>query len=283
VFVIANLGQGITSVLPDWPARRSDKADGARIARLIERRGVSRLLLNPALVAKLADHGIPAQVHSIFTGGGPVYPDVVHRIVAARPDLRLVCVYGSTEAEPIAEMAAKDISPADWAAMAAGQGLLAGHPVFAARVRIVDDEIQVAGNHVVQGYLDPARDAETKVRDAQGTLWHRTGDAGRIDADGRLWLLGRIGARVGELWPFPIEVAARGWPGVRRAALADVDGRPALVIEGHRQNIGLWQASAAALSIDQVRVVDRLPMDRRRGSKVDMAALRKMLDANASR
>lgn len=277
VFVVANLGQGITSVLPDWPVKRIDKANGAAIARLCQRHGVTRLLLNPALVEKLAVAGLPDTIRAVFTGGGPVYPDLMRRVMAQRADLRFFAVYGSTEAEPIAEVAVAAITPADFAAMDAGAGLLAGPPVSAARVRIVADEIQVAGDHVVQGYLDPARDAETKLRDGDGALWHRTGDAGYFDAAGRLWLLGRLGGKVGGLWPFAAEVAARGWPGVRRAALASRQGAPVLAVEGDSAHLPDWQARAAAIGITHVAVLPALPMDRRHGSKIDMKRLAERL------
>jgi acyl-CoA synthetase (AMP-forming)/AMP-acid ligase II len=273
VFVVANLGQGITSVLPDWPVRRMDKATGARIARLIERHRVTRLLLNPALVERLADAGIPRSVRAVFSGGGPVFPDLIRKLRAARPDIDFVAVYGSTEAEPIAEVAARDIAPEDLAAMESGHGLLAGAPVAGASVRLVDDEIQVAGGHVVQGYLDPARDAESKVRDGDGTLWHRTGDAGRFDEAGRLWLLGRLRNRVGEVWPFQAEVAARGWSGVRQAALVELDGQPAIAIEGDVAHLASWQQRGKALGLGAVLPVERMPMDKRHGSKIDMGAL----------
>lgn len=116
VFVVANLGQGITSVLPGWPARRMDKADG----RLIARHKVTRLLLNPALAERLVRVGIHDQVHAIFTGGGPVLPQVTRQVMSEWPDMRFVAVYGSTEAEPIAEIDARDISAADFEAMADG-------------------------------------------------------------------------------------------------------------------------------------------------------------------
>ena len=273
VFVVANLGQGIASVLPDWPARRLDKASPARIARLIERHGVTRLLLNPELVSRIADHGIPASVSTVFTGGGPVFPDLLRKVRGCRPDLSFVAVYGSTEAEPIAEIAAQHISPADYLAMAEGKGLLAGPPVKGAQVRIVDDEIQVSGNHVVQGYLDPSRDSESKVRGPDGTLWHRTGDAGYFDGLGRLWLLGRVGGRVGHIWPFAVEAAARSWPGVRRAALAGAADAPVLAIEGNRLEFSQWRERAQALGIASVVWLRAIPMDKRHGSKVDTASL----------
>ena len=277
VFVVANLGQGITSVLPDWPARKLHEASGKRIARLIKRHNVTRLLLNPELVMRLADHGVPQGVRAVFTGGGPVFPDTIRKIRDARSDLDLVAIYGSTEAEPIAEISASEISPDDFAAMLDGKGLLAGRPVAGARVRIVEDEIQVSGEHVVKGYLDASRDVETKVRDADDVLWHRTGDAGYLDQQGRLWLLGRLGAKVGSLWPFAIETAARSWPGVHRAALIAVDGAPVLALEGDQHHSADWRSRAEAFGIASTVSLRAIPMDKRHGSKVDLARLQKFL------
>jgi olefin beta-lactone synthetase len=219
----------------------------------------------------------------LVTGGGPVFPDLVQRLLGRAPEMRVVSVYGSTEAEPIAHADANEIGEEDWTAMRNGAGLLAGTPASGARVRIVDDEILVAGDHVVQAYLDPAHDASTKVRDKDGTVWHRTGDGGRFDGQGRLWLRGRLKARVGSLWPFEVEAPARFWPGVRLAALAEVGETPVLAIEGDKTRLGDWQSAARALGIDQVIPVRRIPLDRRHGSKVDQAALTRRLRRTLSR
>ena len=276
VFVVANLGRGVTSVLPNWRLSRPLAADARAIRRHATQAGVTRLLLSPAIAELLADE-VPRGVHTLFVGGGPVFPDLLDRLRTRAPALRIVAVYGSTEAEPIAHIDWAEASDADRAAIRDGAGLLAGHVAPAARVRIVDEEIQVAGEHVVSGYLDPARDASTKVRDDHGTVWHRTGDAGRFDAEGRLWLLGRVEGRVGSLRPFPIETAARGWPGVRRAALAGVDGRAVLAVEGDAAYLPDWRARFAALGGADVRHVRRLPLDRRHGSKVDLPRLLALL------
>lgn len=273
VFVLANLGSGVTSVLPNWPLRRPQRAKAAAIRAHLVRHGVTRLLLPPALAELLADAPLPASVDRLFTGGGPIYPDLVDRLTAASPALTIVAVYGSTEAEPIAECALSALAQEDRAAMAAGAGLLAGYPVAGIAVRIADDEIQVAGGHVVQGYLDPDDDAATKLRDADGTIWHRTGDGGRFDALGRLWLRGRLAGRAGGLWPFEIEVAARGWPGVRRCALVPVDGLPVLAIEGDARHAAAWQANAATLDVARIVTLAKLPLDRRHRSKIDYASL----------
>lgn len=105
-------------------------------------------------------------LHTVFTGGGPVKPALVGRLQGRRPGSRIVSVYGSTEAEPIADLDWAEVGDGDRAAMAGGAGLLAGVPVEGPALRIVEGEIWVAGAHVNAHYLDPAMEAGTKVREA---------------------------------------------------------------------------------------------------------------------
>ncbi len=277
VFVLANLGMGVTSVLPLAPLRQPEQVDALRLATQMRLAGVTRLQAPPAVCDRLSALTAPPVLRAIFTGGGPVFPDLLDRLVEQFPKAAVHAVYGSTEAEPIAHLAAKDVAEADQAAMLAGGGLLAGWPVPEVRLQLVDDEILVAGPHVNEGYLDPVRDSESKTRDADGTVWHHTGDAGRLDESGRLWLLGRHRARAGALYPFQAEAAARAWPGVRQAALAAVDGRAVLAIAGEKSRLAEWTAAAASLGAVEVRQVGQIPLDRRHGSKVDYPRLLAML------
>ena len=194
---------------------------------------------------------------------------------AAAPTTELVLVYGSTEAEPIAHIAAGTLADADREAMRTGAGLLVGPPSPGVRVRIIDDEIVVTGDHVNKGYLDPADDATTKLT-LDGETWHRTGDAGRLDTQGRLWLLGRLSARCGPIFPFAAETAARSWPGVRQAALVRMGERAVLAIAGDDGQQGVWVAEARRLGEVTVVPVGEIPLDRRHRSKVDDAALRRL-------
>ncbi len=271
VFVLVGLVAGRCSILPNWKLSRQEDVTGADLVNWVNLSGATRLLLPPALCERLVAVGVPDGVTDVFTGGGPVFPDVMRKLAT---QCRVTAVYGSTEAEPIAEIAANEISQADWAAMAAGDGLLVGAPVSVVDLRLQDDEVWVAGAHVNEGYLNPADDAANKVKDG-GRIWHRTGDAGRLDAAGRLWLLGRHSARVtwrdGWLYPFQIEVAARLWDGVRRAALVEISGIPVLAVEADRQ--GDWPVPEGL----DIRLVDAIPMDARHGSKVDLAALKAKL------
>ena len=242
---------------------------------------------------------------ALYTGGAPVFPGLLARLQALAPQAEVVAVYGSTEAEPIAEIPFRDMAPADLDAMRAGSGLLAGPPVHPEiTLRVIRNtwgtplapmdgiafnamactageagEIVVTGDHVLKGYLDGHGDEETKFR-VDGRIWHRTGDAGRLDDQGRLWLLGRCSARIqgpaGDLWPFAVECAALQVPGVKRAALAQKDGRRLLAVEGDPDFDALAKTLAWA-ALDAQIPVRQVPLDRRHNAKVDYPALEALL------
>ncbi|KAB2845862.1 MAG: AMP-binding protein, partial [Hyphomicrobiaceae bacterium] len=235
-----------------------------------------RLLIPPSVAALLVKASAPPPLEAVFTGGGPVFPHLLKALTRWAARAQVHAVYGSTEAEPIAHVAASEISKEDYSSMASGKGLLAGRPVQEVALRFLDDEILVAGRHVNEGYLDPSDDSETKIRE-NGRTWHRTGDLGRLDEHGRLWLLGRRAGRIGGLNPFAVECAALAWPGVEGAALASVGGEPVLALCGDLSRQEEWRFLARTLSIKSVRHLSRIPLDRRHNSKVDYVRLQRQL------
>jgi acyl-coenzyme A synthetase/AMP-(fatty) acid ligase len=277
VFILSNLAAGAASVIPVGNLRRPAQLNGAALRRQMARHAVNRVIAPPAVCARIVEDAaaLPA-LSAMFTGGGPVFPNLLHAMRRAAPGARILAVYGSTEAEPIAHVAYDEIGQQDWADMAAGAGLLTGRPVPQIRLEIEDAEIRVAGAHVNAGYLDPAHDASTKVRRG-GQVWHWTGDAGRLDGEGRLWLLGRHEARAGALFPFAVETAALSWPGVRQAALLPGAPRAQLAVAGARLDMADLSRRARALGpVDLVRV-GQVPLDRRHNSKVDYTRLGRIL------
>jgi acyl-CoA synthetase (AMP-forming)/AMP-acid ligase II len=306
IFALANLASGQTVLIPDADIRRPGSiAPGPVLAQIAAYRPRSAVA-SPALFERLAEGcaagaGTLEGLEAIFTGGAPVFPQLLAQLQDLAPQARVVAVSGSTEAEPIAEIAYGEMDGADLAAQRGGKGLLAGAVVPGIDLAILPDrwgkalpamspaelaalqlpadaagEIAVAGAHVLGGYLGGRGDAETKFRVAERT-WHRTGDAGYRDARGRLWLLGRCSARItdarGTLHPFAVETAAHTVPGIRRAALAGVDGRRILAFEatgaGAREAL---QAAVAWAAIDRL-VAMPIPLDRRHNAKVDYTAL----------
>jgi acyl-CoA synthetase (AMP-forming)/AMP-acid ligase II len=313
VFLLANLASGVTSVIPDADLRAPGAIDPKPLVKQIHAIRPTRVTASPALLERLATY---SRAHSqaldsfrrIYTGGAPVFPRTLDAIGAVATGAEVVAVYGSTEAEPIAEIERRAIDPADRAAMRQGAGLLAGTPVPSIRLRVLADrwgtalgpwdeaelarasvapmaagEIVVSGAHVLSGYLDGHGDEETKIR-VGADVWHRTGDAGYVDDRGRLWLLGRCAAKVsdgkGVLYPFAVECAASDVTGVRRSAFTAHKGRRVLVIEPATGAEAVRETLASRLSwarIDDIVLVRRIPVDRRHNAKVDYPALRRLL------
>ncbi|WP_119388427.1 AMP-binding protein [Taklimakanibacter lacteus] len=272
VLVIANLASGITSLLPSWKLSQHDKATAVQVATLIRDHQASRALIPPVLCETLARGGEMPGLRQVFTGGGPVYPDILQKLSDRHPRLDIVSIYGSTEAEPIAAQSLRNTQASDWQKMKTGQGLLAGRPGAGTRLVLLDDEITVTGPHVNKGYLGGQGDAENKIT-RDGEIWHRTGDAGLMDEDGRLWLKGRLKARAGRYFPFEVEAAARFWPGVRQAALIPERVPETLALAGDEAHAAQWKQKARDDFGIEIAVVNAIPLDRRHRSKVDYVEL----------
>jgi len=276
VFILSNLAAGAASVIPSGRLTRPAQLDGGRLRAQIDAHRINRIVAPPAVCARIAGDAPPMPgLSAVFTGGGPVFPNLLHAVERAAPGAAVHAVYGSTEAEPIAHIELKEIAGADWDGMSRGEGLLAGRPIAEIEVELREDEVFVAGPHVNAGYLNPEDDRTTKsVRD--GKLWHRTGDAARIDGAGRLWLLGRKEAAAGGLFPFAIETAALSWPGVAQAALL-AGGQARLAVSGKGLDAARLQARARAMGDIELVVMKAVPMDKRHNSKADYVRLKKLL------
>ncbi len=313
MFVLFNLARGTTSVLPAARLTRPGRASPRRLAAQLDEVRATRLLASPALLERLVIHCEQSgtrldTLRRVATGGGPLPPALSDRLASIAPGATVRVVYGSTEAEPISFIDSDAVSIEDATRMREGAGLLVGRPVRGCAVRIIDDryrggrplsperfealmrppgrvgEIVVAGRHVLDRYPDPSYDAALKL-DVDGTRWHRTGDAGYVDAGGRLWLAGRVSAvirdRRGELGPFQVEFAASALPGIRRAALLAHRGQRVLVVETYRMRFSTCRERLARCiakwEIDRLVPVKRIPVDRRHGAKVDYPALGRLL------
>jgi len=314
VFVLNNLAAGTASVIPDFDPRHPAEIDPEAIFAQVLAEGVTTSSGSPAFYQRLAGwcaaHGRKLPLRAVFTGGAPVYPPLA-RLLADTVEGEAHVVYGSTEAEPVAGIEARAMLEA---MERGGEGICVGAPVPEVELRILrphdgpvelgprgwaewdaapgeTGEVAVTGDHVLAGYLDdPSADRENKVRDG-GRVWHRTGDAARLDAEGRLWLMGRVSQRVerggATGWSTPAEVRALGAPGVRHAAYLglpdpDLGQRAVLCVEteGGRLDDDTRAAILERLRpipVDELRALPRIPRDPRHASKTDTAALRRKL------
>lgn len=325
VFVLNNLALGVTTVLPDFDPRRPGDIDPGAVLAQMRDEGVTTTSGSPAFYDRLAGHAVArgekVPVRALFTGGAPVFPTLA-RALDGVVEGEAHVLYGSTEAEPISSIPAAELARRTGAPGATG--ICAGRPVAEIELRIirpvdgpvtaealgpanaapagVAGEIVVSGEHVLPGYLDdPEAEALAKIRDGN-RVWHRTGDGGLLDEEGRLWLLGRIGQRVERegvtWWPMAAEARALTVPGVRHAAyLGTPAGTAVLCLEledgtrgpggrgaGNQGPGNQWpdvearaREALAPIPVDEVRVLGRIPRDPRHASKTDMAELRKLV------
>jgi acyl-CoA synthetase (AMP-forming)/AMP-acid ligase II len=307
-------------VLPDSDPRRPADIDPARIHRQMLDERVTTSSGSPAFYERLgrwcAENGRRIPLRALFTGGAPVLPPLA-RVLDATVDGEPHVVYGSSEAEPIAGIGARGMLAATDAArddVDHPGGLCVGCPVPEIAVRllrphdapiVLDDgglpawevapgevgEVVVAGAHVLPGYLnDPEAERQNKVRDG-GRVWHRTGDAAWMDADGRLWLMGRVKERVRRdgwvWWGGAAEARVLEVAGVRHAAYIGVDDaqlgqRAVLCVEtpgGALADAGRAAVVAALgpFPADEIIPLPRIPRDPRHASKTDVGALRELM------
>jgi long-chain acyl-CoA synthetase len=105
-----------------------------------------------------------------------------------------------------------------------------GHPIPGVEIRIgEDDEILTRGPHVMLGYYKNDEATRMAIRDG----WFHTGDVGRIDAEGRLFITDRlkdllVTAGGKKVAPQPLEARLKQSPWVAEAVLLG-DQRPYVV------------------------------------------------------
>jgi acyl-CoA synthetase (AMP-forming)/AMP-acid ligase II len=197
----------------------------------------------------------------LTTAGAPVPPWLAERLAALLPAGGEVHTpYGATESLPVASISTAEI-PRVRRAVESGAGTCVGRLAPGVRCAIVpiDDEeldgaalarppgatdavgeICVSSPQTTRAYADEPRATRlAKIAAADGATWHRMGDVGYLDGDGRLWFCGRKAHRLetarGPLHPVPVENAFGSLPGVRRVALVGIGARgaekPALIVE----------------------------------------------------
>ena len=140
VFVLANLASGITSLIPAADLRYPGTIDPQPVLDQIDRWKPVTSAASPAFFERLCDGCSDRKrtvtgFQRIFTGGAPVFPDQIDRFGCFFSGTKIIMVYGSTEAEPIAHIGRDELTDADRKAMTDGKGLLAGKPVVEIKAR----------------------------------------------------------------------------------------------------------------------------------------------------
>jgi olefin beta-lactone synthetase len=245
---------GMTCVVPEMDSTRPGKVDPRKIIEAIEDFGVTNLFGSPALIRRVGDYGAARGVklpslRRVISAGAPVPARVLATFSQLlEPGVQIFTPYGATESLPVASIGSDEILGETRHATDQGAGVCVGRPVEGMRVELIiiqdepiatwsDDllvpdgesgEIVVQGPVVTRSYFN--RNEATrfaKIEDsAIGGFWHRMGDLGRRDKEGRIWFLGRKSHRVqtpsGTLFTIPCEGIFNTHPVVTRTALVGV-------------------------------------------------------------
>ncbi|MFB6279165.1 MAG: o-succinylbenzoate--CoA ligase [Salinibacter sp.] len=216
----------------------------ASLSASLEATGATHLSLVATQLRRLleAREALPPRVRGVLLGGGPL-PDALLRRGSAR-GWPLHTSYGSTE------MASQITTTPPGAPLDALR--TAGRRLPHRRVRIDETgEILVSGRPLCVGVFE-----DDGLRDPRANGWFRTGDLGRIDAQGRLHVEGRTDRQFvsgGEnIQPEEIETALERVEGIDRAVVvpvpdAEYGRRPVAFVRAQTEGSpGDWRASLAA-------------------------------------
>ncbi|GAB3260394.1 alpha/beta fold hydrolase [Arthrobacter pigmenti] len=313
-FALLGPALGATTVTPDMDVTAPKTLTATALAEAAAAVEATAVFASPSALRNVLDTSAalsPAhrdalgRVRLLLSAGAPIPEPLLNELTGLLPQASLHTPYGMTEALPITDIDLPGISQAR-----AGNGVCVGVPVSGAKIAIsaLDDggsatgalttdpavtgEILVSAPHVKSHY---DRLWATERLSSRNPGWHRTGDVGHLDDQGRLWVEGRLGhiitTAMGVLTPVALEQAIEGVDDVGRAAVVGVGPEgakvPVAVVEtlpqatrpvlaGPPLTAAARSAVAAAnpdAGISVVIVVPELPTDIRHNAKIDRARL----------
>lgn len=251
LFALFGPALGMTAILPQMDPTRPAHVDPIKIIEAIESFGVTNMFGSPALILRVGRFGEAHKVQlptlrRVISAGAPVHAKVLRRFTAMlRPETQVFTPYGATECLPVSSIGSHEILAGTARQTDLGAGVCVGKPVPGIDVRIIrisDEpipewtdslelapgqigEITVRGPHVTRSYFNRAEaTALAKIAHrTSGGFYHRMGDVGYFDAQGRVWFCGRKSHRVqtgsSVLFTIPCEGVFNAHPAVFRTAL----------------------------------------------------------------
>lgn len=318
VFALFNPALGMCTVVPEMNPSRPAEVDPAKIVQAIQQNQVTNSFGSPALWTKIGRYceqnaiTLPS-VRRILMAGAPVPPALMRQMKAVIPNGEIHTPYGATEALPVSSIAATEVLEETAVRTDLGDGTCVGYPLPGVSVKIIEPvdgsiediaaikelpagsigEIIVQGPSVTRHYdALPEADAGSKIADG-ARHWHRMGDVGWMNEQGRLWFCGRKVERV--ISPVGIfhtdccEAVFNRHPKVFRSALIDMGGGvPAIVVEPEadayptsedarlelaKSIIELGQANALTQPIQNIFFEKHFPVDVRHNAKIHRLTL----------
>ena len=275
----------------------SPRFDGAAVGRALVELAITHLSLVPAMLHGLLEAGVrpPGSLRAVLLGGAATPPTLLDRALEAGWPIALT--YGLTEA-------GSQVATATPREVRAGERSC-GRPLRGVEVRTrpaddSDESTAPAPPHTHEGHIEVR--GPTLFRRYIGEsgrprdVWFATGDLGRLDANGRLVVTGRLRDRIvsggANVDPVQIEMVLAAHPEVREAAVIGLPDETwgqivTAIVAGDDPDLatrlGVWcrERLSGARRPRRWEIVERLP--RTATGKVDRARLGALVARRAGR
>ncbi|MDN3494392.1 alpha/beta fold hydrolase [Planococcus sp. APC 4015] len=314
-FALLGPALGTRSATPDMDVSAPRTLTASAVAAAVRSSDAGIVFLSPAAILNVVatassltaeDRASLAGVRTFLSTGAPVGEPLLAAAAALMPNAQPHTPYGMTECLLVTDVTLagiRDVRDAD------DRGVCVGVPIGKNTVLIsaldpdgratgspsaepgILGEVVISAPHLKSSYDRLWLTDRGAVVDTPASgRWHRTGDVGHLDADGRLWIEGRLPHVLttvdGPVAPVGPEQQIEGAEVVRRAAVVGIGP------EGLRQAVAVVELVPAATraglaspevtadvrarstqALAAVLVVPQLPTDIRHNSKIDRTRL----------
>jgi olefin beta-lactone synthetase len=320
LFSLFTITMGMRSIVPQMNPSKPAQANPKKLVQAIQDQKVTFAAGSPAIWQRVATYcqkkkiTLPSLKYLVMFGA-PVAIKLHRSFEGVLTGGTTYTPYGATEALPISTISGTTILTETAPQTEQGEGVCVGDVAPGVKVKIIKitqeelasweqveeltvgeiGEIVVSGINVTSGYLNnlPA-DRLSKISEAgqsENRVWHRMGDLGRLDKQGRIWFYGRkvhrVEASSGDIfYSISCESIINQHPKINRSALVAVMNQgkvvPGLVVESHGLKINpelisqlrqLLANSPITKQINHLYLYPRFPVDVRHNIKIDRIKL----------
>ncbi|MGM1028953.1 MAG: alpha/beta fold hydrolase [Actinomycetota bacterium] len=320
-FALLGPALGTRSATPDMDVSSPRTLTAKAVAAAVRASDAGIVFLSPAAILNVvatadaltaADQAALMRVRTFLSTGAPISAAMLIAVAKLMPNATPHTPYGMTECLLVTDVTLDGVLAA---ADAPDAGVCVGVPIAGNRVLVsaldadgratgapsaepgVLGEIVVSAPHLKSHYdrlwvtdRMATRETEALASATPGSRWHRTGDLGHLDAQGRVWVEGRIQHVIvtadGPIAPVEAEQAVETVDAVRRAAVVGIGPhrlRQAVAVvetvpSSRRPALADPELTAAvrastSQALAAVLVVPELPTDVRHNSKIDRSRL----------
>ena len=226
---VSLMGSGGTAVL-------MSQLEPAEALKLIARHGVTESLLVPTVIQMLIEHPDFAttdtsSIRTVLYGAAPITETLLGRALEAFAGASLIQCYGMTELSPVCAVLHDRFLRGE--GREKGRYRAAGRAMTGIQIRIIDEddrevprgevgEIVVRSETMMLGYWKRPEETAEALRGG----WMHTGDGGRMDEDGFIYIVDRVKDMIisgGEnVYSTEVENALGSHPAVRQVVVIGI-------------------------------------------------------------